>query len=139
MFTKLETESNMEVLQSLKTKYVDLQKYCAQLHPDYRPPVSSVEKKEDCVGCVLGKSCLQFGIRLVDYGVPVYCDVDEKLKPQKKLGESAQNSYECLNNNVADGKCVSIEKRIQAVEEELKEQRNLIEKLFDFIKRLFRG
>lgn len=81
-----------------------------------------------------------YGTRLVSpEGKPVYCDVDSVFKPQKPLGESCQNNYECLSNSCADQQCISVEERIQAVEKELKEQRGILQKIMDFFKRLFGG
>ncbi len=134
-------EAGEEVPEGLLEKYRDFEKHCAQMKPGTQSPVRALEAKEDCVGCLKqnGRSaCIQLGTRLVENGVPAYCDFDGLFKAQKKLGENAQNNYECLSNTAADGKCVSIEERIQAVEKELKEQRNLIEKILDFFKGLFK-
>jgi len=134
-------QAGEEVPEDLLAKYKDLEKHCAQMKPGIQSPVRALEAKEDCVGCLKqnGESkCIQLGTRLVENGVPAYCDFDGRFKAQKKLGENAQNNYECFSNTAADGKCVSIEERIQAVEKELKEQRNLIQKILDFFGRLFK-
>ncbi|MCX6708197.1 MAG: hypothetical protein NTW67_00910 [Candidatus Woesearchaeota archaeon] len=101
------------------------------------PAVEPLPVETSCVGCKRDRMCLQFGIRLVDEnGKPVYCDFDSFFKPQKQLGESCQNNYECMSNTCSE-KCISVTERIEAVERELKEQRTLIEKILDFFKGLF--
>ena len=101
------------------------------------PAVEPLPVETSCVGCKRDSMCLQFGIRLVDgNGKPVYCDFDSFFKPQKQLGESCQNNYECMSNTCSE-KCISVTDRIEAVERELKEQRTLIEKILDFFKGLF--
>ncbi|HLF54790.1 MAG TPA: CARDB domain-containing protein [Candidatus Nanoarchaeia archaeon] len=131
-------QAGLEVPVEFWNDYKALDAQCQSLRP-IGPPVALVEREEVCVGCRRDASCLQFGIRLVENGVPVYCDIDSFLKPQKQVGESAQNNYECLSNTAADSRCVSIEERIQAVEQELKEQRTLIQKILDFFKNIFGG
>ena len=132
-----------EVSQSLLDKYEELSNWCEKKAPGAWPKVAKFEEKEDCIGCVKknGKSaCLQFGIRLVDEkGTPVFCDIDKTFKPQKKLGATGQNNYECLSNTVANGKCISIEERIEAVEKELKKQGNILQKILNFFKSIFKG
>jgi len=100
------------------------------------PPVRSLISEEPCIGCVRDSSCLQFGIRLIENGTPSYCDLDNVLKPQKELNVDCQNNYECLSNTCSQT-CISFDKRLEAVEKELKEQRGLIEKILDFFKNLF--
>lgn len=91
-----------------------------------------------CVGCEINQQCLQFGIRYVaDNATPSYCDFDKTSKIQKQNNEACQNNYECVSNSCSDGKCTSVEERIQAVEKELKEQRTILQKILDFFKRLF--
>ncbi len=131
-------KTGMEVPVELWNEYKALDARCQGVRPEI-PPVAPIVREERCIGCVRETSCLQFGIRLVDEkNQPVYCDIDSMLKPQKQLGESCQNNYECLTNTCT-GRCISIEERITAVEQELKEQRSLLQKILDFFKNIFGG
>ncbi len=53
-------------------------------------------------------ACLQQRTRIRLNDVPSYCDIDGNIKKQKEAGESAQFSYECNSNIIADGKCLPI-------------------------------
>jgi hypothetical protein len=97
-----------------------------------------VETKEEkveidvgvCNGCIKESTCIPFGIRLIQDDVLVYCDISKQFKKQKEKEESCQNNYECLTNQCSNEVCSSIE-------EELAETRGLIQKFFDFFKKLF--
>lgn len=100
------------------------------------PPISKTKDKE-CVGCKKNGACMQFGIRLVENKVPVYCDIDSALKSQKENGNECQNSYECLSNSCNDGTCQSISEKIEGIRQDLQEQKGILEKIFEFFKKIF--
>lgn len=100
------------------------------------PPISETKDKE-CVGCKKNGACMQFGIRLVENKTPVYCDIDSALKPQMENDKACQNSYECLSNSCNDGVCQSISEKIEGIRQDLQEQKGLLEKIFEFFKKIF--
>jgi len=77
-----------------------------------------------CHGCLLENECLPYGIRMESNNVPSYCDIDKTIKPQKEMEETCQNDYECKTNDCSDGRCVSTY--------------NLLERIWDLLKRIFR-
>jgi hypothetical protein len=102
------------------------------------PALISEEKKvEEPQISEAEEECVQFGIRMIEQGKPVYCDIDKTFKSQKEKGKSCQNNYECLSNTCHDGMCQSISEKIEDIEKELKEQRGILNKLVGFFKRLF--
>ncbi len=100
------------------------------------PPISETKDKE-CVGCKKNGACMQFGIRLVENKTPVYCDIDSALKPQMENDKACQNSYECLSNSCNDGVCQSISEKIEGIRQDLQEQKGILEKIFEFFKKIF--
>ena len=100
------------------------------------PPIEETKDKE-CVGCKKNGACMQFGIRLVENKVPVYCDIDSALKSQKENGKECQNSYECMSNSCNDGVCQSMSDKIEGIRQDLQEQKGLLEKIFEFFKKIF--
>ncbi|MBN2112092.1 hypothetical protein JW707_03250, partial [Candidatus Woesearchaeota archaeon] len=94
---------------------------------------------EECKGqgCPVDSTCVAFGIRILEDGTPSYCDIDGRLKSQKEDGESCQNNYECLSNTCGNGECHDFGKRISALEEEVKETRSIVSKIFDWLGKLF--
>ncbi|MBW3012743.1 hypothetical protein KY325_02535 [Candidatus Woesearchaeota archaeon] len=95
---------------------------------------------EKCSGCMWDNSCLPIGTRLVKENgeqTPLFCGVRKTLEHQKQLNERCQNNYECVSNTCQDGMCQSIGARIEGIERELKEQRNILERIASFFGRLF--
>ncbi len=88
-------------------------------------------------GCKVDNRCLQYGSRFVRNEKPVYCDLDADVRTQKQNRDSCQNNYECLSNSCGNGICQDINERIEGIEQELKEQRSLLQKILDFFSRLF--
>lgn len=114
------------------------------------PPVivqPPIQQRRDCNGCEVNNRCLSFGIRLVgENGVPSYCDWDKSFKAQKTESQSCQNNYECVSNSCSNGQCKTVEdrrgieaERLEAIERQLKEQQNVLERILNFFKRLFGG
>ncbi|MBD3259162.1 hypothetical protein GF371_00865 [Candidatus Woesearchaeota archaeon] len=96
--------------------------------------------RECTTGCMWEERCLPIGTRLVKengHQSPLFCSVRNTLEPQKQLNERCQNDYECVSNTCQDGVCQSIGKRIEGIERELKEQRNILERIASFFGRLF--
>lgn len=106
--------------------------------PISTPPTSTpIGPNGECSGCGVDNRCLQYGTRFVRNEKPVYCDFDTDIRTQKQNRESCQNNYECLSNSCGNGLCQDINERIQGIEQELKEQRSLLQKILDFFSRLF--
>ncbi len=83
-----------------------------------------------CNGCLSDEICLPFGTRLVESGMPKYCDINKKLVSQKDKEESCQNNYECGTNQCNDGICGSLS-------EDLKETKGLLKKIIDWFGKIF--
>lgn len=95
-------------------------------------------KPKECIGCEINNKCLQFGVRLLtENNVPVYCDWDQALKPQKQNAVKCQNNYECISNSCGNGMCNDIEERIKGIEQELKEQKGIMQRILNFFAKLF--
>lgn len=103
-------------------------------------PVQVIQQNQACNGCEVNNRCLSLGVRLIDDKVMLaYCDWDKTFKAQKQENQACQNNYECVSNSCAGGKCQNVEKRIQAVEKQLKEQQTILQKIMDFFKSIFGG
>jgi hypothetical protein len=85
---------------------------------------------EDCNGCLSDTTCLPYGIRIVKSEKPMFCDIDMRLKQQKDNDDQCQNNYECLSNYCSNGKCIDLEG-------ELRKTKNLLEKILDWLDKLF--
>ena len=87
----------------------------------------------------MGEKCIASGVRLTDpkLNVPVYCELDGTLAVQKKSEEACQNNYECESNTCADAKCTSIGARLSGIEQQVKEQRGILDTIVGWFKKLF--
>ncbi|PIY60329.1 hypothetical protein COY95_02335 [Candidatus Woesearchaeota archaeon CG_4_10_14_0_8_um_filter_47_5] len=90
------------------------------------PPLPS------CQGCSRDSTCLPYGTRLVDGEAPVFCSVDGSFSKQRAEDASCQNNYECLSNFCGNGRCVDIEGKLQNTE-------NLLQKVIDWLGKIFGG
>ncbi len=88
-----------------------------------------IDSSQECNGCVRDGKCLPYGTRLLDEE-SVYCSVSGNFETQKPNGKSCQNSYECESNFCSNGNCVDLEGQ-------LSENRNLMQKILDWLQRLF--
>ena len=80
---------------------------------------------------------MQYNARFVRNEKPVYCNLDTDVRTQKQNRDSCQNNYECLSNSCGNGICQDINERIEGIEQELKEQRSILQKILDFFSRIF--
>lgn len=86
---------------------------------------------EGCVmGCRLNDKCVIQGTRIIIKENPSYCDLDSKWQTQKEENKKCQNSYECKTNFCSNDVCYNISK-------EIKETKNLLQKILDWFKKLF--
>jgi len=93
------------------------------------PPESDIAIATACSGCLKEGKCLSYGIRLkTDEGKEAYCDISGEWKGQLPAASDCQNSYECMSNLCANGKCIEAEENL-----------NLIQKLFAWLRNLFGG
>ncbi|MDP2907735.1 MAG: hypothetical protein Q8O03_07375 [Nanoarchaeota archaeon] len=84
----------------------------------------------ECSGCVGGTLCYPIATRAVIDGTPSYCDVTKEFKAQMELSSQCQNDYECKTNECSSGACTDLKK-------ELEETRSLLNKVLEWLKRLF--
>ncbi len=115
------------------------EKACRQSEQPPLPPA--------CTGCEVkgtANNCLATGTRLVGDAevlanpavarspieVPLYCDLDKKLKSQKTDGSVCQNNFECGSNTCSSGLCVNLQKQ-------LTEQRNVLQQIVDWLTSIF--
>lgn len=96
--------------------------------PIIRP--EPITEPPQCSGCESDGYCIPMGSRMVSKGEPVYCDFDEQLKEQKKLGSACQNNFECTSNQCSDGTCISLQ-------EELRETKGMLQKILGWLGRIF--
>jgi len=101
-------------------------------NPQFLCPTSDEEEELECsTGCEVDDLCIPFGQRLVLEGANFYCDFEEgDITVQKIVGESCQNNYECETNQCSSGTCIDLQK-------ELEETRGIMQKILDFLKRIF--
>ena len=85
----------------------------------------------DCYGCLLDKECLSYGHRTVQNNISVYCASINEWNSQKAEGESCYNNFECLTNECVDSVCYRFK-------EEVIDNRNLLQKFFDWLSGLFK-
>lgn len=64
-------------------------------------------------GCKVGDKGVPTGFRLLNEGSAQYCDMDEKLHPQKELEGSCQNNFECQSNQCSSGKCLDLNAKME--------------------------
>ena len=79
-----------------------------------------------CVGCLLGNKCVPYGTRTGDQ----FCSLDEQWVSLAETGQPCNNNYECKSNFCSNQQCYDIKK-------ELEETRNIIEKILDWLTKLF--
>ncbi|MBI4148269.1 hypothetical protein HY490_03175 [Candidatus Woesearchaeota archaeon] len=89
-----------------------------------------------CAGCQTSQGCLPIGMRAV-VNEPSYCDTDGVMRPQKVIDVSCQNNHECASNSCLGGSCRDIDQRFEQIENELKEQKSLLQRVLDFLSNLF--
>ena len=89
-----------------------------------------VEAREECDGCFLDKTCINFGIRAMQDGKPAYCDIDKELKAQRSENQECQNNYECISNQCSNGKCIDLEKQ-------LRETQSTLNRIMEWLKNIF--
>lgn len=84
-----------------------------------------------CDGCLLDQTtCLSYGHRIEIDGEPRFCEIGKELVTQLVRGAPCQNDYECITNQCVDATC-------QSLMEELRETRNMMERLFGWLAQLF--
>lgn len=83
-----------------------------------------------CSGCSLKEKCYPVTTRLLSDETPSYCDVTKSFSSQKDLEAPCQNNYECKTNECSSGACTDLKK-------ELEETRSLLNKVLEWLKRLF--
>lgn len=99
------------------------------VYPGNEPgPIPTPRECSD--GCRADNRCLPYGTRLLEDSKPVFCDLTGKFVSQKNVGSVCQNNYECLSNYCGNGKCIDLEG-------ELRKTSNIVEKIWDWISRLF--
>ncbi|MBI4980522.1 hypothetical protein HZC30_03130 [Candidatus Woesearchaeota archaeon] len=64
-------------------------------------------------GCKVGDKGVPTGFRLLNEGLPQYCDMDEQLHTQKELDASCQNNFECQSNQCSSGKCLDLNAKME--------------------------
>ena len=89
-----------------------------------------VEPREECDGCFLDKTCINFGIRAMQDGKPAYCDINKELKAQRSENQECQNNYECISNQCSNGKCIDLEKQ-------LRETQSTLNRIMEWLKNIF--
>ncbi len=102
-------------------------------------PPATLPPRPVCNGCETNKGCLPFGVGFIsEQGVMSFCDIDKTIKPKKADGMACQNNFDCTSNSCMNGICGNPEERLQKIEQELKTQKSLLQKITDFISKLFR-
>ena len=84
--------------------------------------------------CSIGTdTCVDVGFRTVRNGdVPVYCEISEKLVPQKATGQACQNNFECTTNACSSGVCTDLVGELRETQTMVKRLSNWLQKLFSF-------
>jgi len=89
-----------------------------------------------CNGCDVNGKCIPIGTRLLVGEKEAYCGITG-LRGQELDGSSCQNNYECTSNSCLDGTCQSTEERLKALEKQVEEQAGLIQKILNWISRIW--
>ena len=92
-----------------------------------KPPVGIT-----CGGCVCPENkgfCDSLGERSSINDAPVYC-INELLLSQKADNQTCQNNFECLSNFCSKGQCYDVRSNVE-------NQANIIDRILNWIKRLF--
>lgn len=76
-----------------------------------------------CLGCEVFGTCVAQGRRFSIDKTSSYCSITREVLPQKEVGKSCQEDYECLSNECGNGKCISTY--------------GLLQRIWNFIKRIF--
>lgn len=85
----------------------------------------------DCNGCLdENNNCIGFGIRSSIDNSDFYCGFDTSWHLQKEDNDPCQNNYECKSNQCSNGYCINLQ-------EQLRETQNILQKIWDWISRLF--
>jgi len=105
--------------------------YCAYETPETR-------LKLGCNGCVANGNCLPTGTRKVVDNEPSFCGFDKEMESQKREKATCQNNYECESNSCSKGKCESLGEEIEEVKKELEEQKGILNRIVNFLRRMFR-
>ena len=131
--------NEVKIIGSLSTSNIPYQPEERNGQAENEPTSVPIGSNGECSsnGCNVDNRCLQYGARFVRNEKPVYCDFDTDIKMQKQNRDSCQNNYECLSNTCGNGVCQDINERIEGIEQELKEQRSLLQKILDFFSRIF--
>ncbi len=88
------------------------------------------ETPSECDGCLAGTRCLPYGSRRIVEDASVYCDFEGQWQQQLPDEEACQNDYECATHSCKSGRCADLEKEIAGL-------RATVQKLLDFIGRIF--
>jgi len=105
-------------------------------------PISGVvpiSRDGSCIGCVVGNSCITNGIRFLRDNTPSFCDFAGNINEQKEDEEACQNDYECLSNTCGNGECQDFGERLEALEQEVKETKGILNRIFGWLARIFGG
>jgi len=100
-------------------------------------PIPQEDEKPKCSGCEYDNQCFSVGLRIAGMEGSSYCDKDGNIKLQKADDEQCQNDFECVSNSCGNGICQNFNERIEGIEEELREQRTILQRILDFFSRLF--
>lgn len=93
-------------------------------------PDQSCPRESACDGCMMNDSCIAIGTRMEANGAPSFCGLETTLEVQKKDGAACQNNFECLSNMCNTGLCINLQA-------EIKETRNVVQQLLDWLSNLF--
>jgi len=88
-------------------------------------------------GCAMESKCFPVGSRAVMDNAPSFCGVDTQFSLQKEKNAICQNNYECISNFCSNGTCRDIGLEIETTQKELEVQKGILNKIIDFLKRLF--
>ena len=93
--------------------------------------IVAVNVKSGCKdSCQYEENCVPIGTRVSLDGKNAYCSIKASFEAQVVDGTDCQNDYECESNTCSSGTCLNIQ-------EELKEQRNILQDIIDFLRSLF--
>ena len=101
----------------------EVEEYTGVIPIEYVPTAPTT-----CVGCQSNDLCYDYGIRMKQGSTSMYCDMNGGLEPQKAIGVTCENNFECLSNQCSNGVCVDIQA-------ELAEQRGLIQRILAWFDR----
>lgn len=99
-------------------------------HGDRLGRCPPIDDTPECMGCQEDNLCYDIGTRVRQEGTSMYCDLSKQLEPQKAVGAVCENNFECRTNQCSSGTCIDLQR-------ELEEQRGMLERILDWIDRLF--